>query len=375
VLAASEGFWLPEPPIDGWSWATLEEIVDDRDFDDLIEAVAKEADSAALGFAVFDGNSSYLAAASPQGIEARLVFDHEAYDAMYEGQFPPAAETARGGAKAFAVWSSTFAPSGVSAAAIRRFCEEPDPLPLLIRAGLYPPPKPSTRPAWENWHPKDMHGAGPRTWNGGGHSHLEGAREYAVLQEPAVQFEGPPGPWILFVARETLGRQPSAPMKGYLTFTAEDKCYSLRGDFTTIEESRRHFGTEYHGRTIGAWNRIPDSVGRNRADTIAWLLEASVDGDWRLARNQAQLQDVTLVHTPYRTGVKWLKDHCRFCSAAFVDPTASEELARLAGDDPKYQTGGYVSGAEHGDGGDWICEQCFNDFHERFEWRVANPQG
>jgi hypothetical protein len=377
VLAVAEGFWLPEPPIEGWSWVTLDEMLGDSDFDDLIESVARDTAAPALGYGVFDGDCAYLAVASPNGIEGRLVFDHEAYDAMYEGQFPPAAKTARGGAKAFAAWSSAFAPVGVSVGAVRRFCEEPDPLRLLVAVGLYPPPKPSRRPAWEDWYPTDMHGAGPRWWDGGGHSYLDGPREFATLAEPAGQSDGPPGPWILFVARDT-GVRRSAPVEACLTFTTKDTCYSLHGEFATIDDAKRHFGATYEGRTIGEWKQIPESVGRDRAETIAWLLEASVDGDWRLTGHHEDLHGASLVRTDYRTGAKWLKDHCRFCSAPFVDPTASEELAQFARNDARVQTSGYTplrSGPQdYDDQADWICAQCFDDFHEHFNWSLAEQR-
>jgi hypothetical protein len=42
---------------------------------------------------------------------------------------------------------------------------------------------------------------------------------------------------------------------------------------------------------------------------------------------------------------------------------------------PDALTEGYTTTAEHehGDGYHWICPSCFNDFAERFEWRVVEP--
>jgi hypothetical protein len=272
AAAAAEGMWLPTSPTEGWSWLTLKQMLDHDDFDRLVELSARQGAAAAVGFGVFDEDSAYLVGASPCGIEARLVFDAEAFDSQFEGLLPSAAMLARGGAKAFAAWSASVAPRAVSASAVKRFCEDADPLPLLEAAGLYPRRSPDTRPAWERWMPRDFAGAGPKSWDGGGHSHLVGEREYAILAEPQGDFEGPPGPWIMFLVRETLSRISDPPVEAHLTFLTKDTVYTLRGRFENADQAKEHFGASYSERPIRDWTFVPDEVGRNRAETVAWLV-------------------------------------------------------------------------------------------------------
>ncbi len=265
--------WLPEPSLSGWSWVTLGEMLDHDEFDRLVESVARETGVAVVGFGVFDEDSAYLAAASARGIECRLVFDHEAFDGQFEGLLPSADELARGGPEAFAAWSASFAPEAVAASTVEELCESPDvdPTVLLQAAGLYPEPKREDSPTWESWYPREMSGAGPRTWDGGGHSHLEGDRVFAILPEPVAESEGPPGPWILLLASDVL-RSARSPVQAYLTFVTKDKAYDLRGRFDSIEDAERHFGATYHGREIDGWKHVPEEVGRNRSETITWLV-------------------------------------------------------------------------------------------------------
>ena len=272
-LAAEEGMWLPARPVEGWSWVTLGEMLNRDDFDRLVESTARENLTPSVGFGVFDEDSAYLAAASQGGIEARLVFDDEAFDGQFEGLSPPAAMLSRGGAEAFAAWSAVSCPTAVAAAAVKRFCESPDPIELLEATGLYPKRLPDTRAAWETWMPLDFRSSGPQTWDGGGHSHLIGTREFAILAEPTSEFAGPPGPWIMLLARETRSRLTDPPVEAYLTFTTKDTVYGLRGRFETEGDAKEHFGAKYAGRTIGEWKHVPEGVGRKMAETIAWLLE------------------------------------------------------------------------------------------------------
>lgn len=70
----------------------------------------------------------------------------------------------------------------------------------------------------------------------------------------------------------------------------------------------------------------------------------------------------------------WEHDHCEFCWAKFVDPAFSEAHARLVREDHEVLTEGYAAlgtGPEGEDDYHWICDTCFNDFRERFAWRVV----
>lgn len=77
--------------------------------------------------------------------------------------------------------------------------------------------------------------------------------------------------------------------------------------------------------------------------------------DWRLQGQERFLKAATFrkrQYTPYRVG--WDHDHCEFCGTKF-----SEHHPDL--------TEGYVTT----DGYHWVCERCFDDFREIFEWDEA----
>lgn len=58
----------------------------------------------------------------------------------------------------------------------------------------------------------------------------------------------------------------------------------------------------------------------------------------------------------YRDG--WEHDHCEFCSTKFSE-SAPDSLRN-----------GYVTDDNY----HWICEPCFNDFKNKFNWQtVAHP--
>jgi len=82
------------------------------------------------------------------------------------------------------------------------------------------------------------------------------------------------------------------------------------------------------------------------------------------------LQGAEFVHKPYRVwSDRWEHDHCAFCTRKFVE-------ARRSTDDAV--TIGYAALARGPEGQDdyhWVCEACFADFCERFEWRVVLPPG
>ncbi len=80
---------------------------------------------------------------------------------------------------------------------------------------------------------------------------------------------------------------------------------------------------------------------------------------WRLQGQERYLHGARLVHRAYRQYEKnldWDHDHCQFCGAKFVLGSHEEALQV-----------GYATLDEY----HWICESCFRDFHERFEWTVV----
>jgi hypothetical protein len=77
--------------------------------------------------------------------------------------------------------------------------------------------------------------------------------------------------------------------------------------------------------------------------------------DWRLNGQERFLQGVVLffgVYRPYKP--EWDHDHCEFCSAKF---SLSE-------------AGALKEGFSTADGYRWICQSCFADFNEQFQWRL-----
>ena len=76
--------------------------------------------------------------------------------------------------------------------------------------------------------------------------------------------------------------------------------------------------------------------------------------DWRRQGQEDFLSSVRLIkrkYAPYRPG--WDHDHCEFCGAKF-----------------SLKVDGIKSGYSTFDSYHWICEQCFNDFRDEFNWKV-----
>lgn len=76
--------------------------------------------------------------------------------------------------------------------------------------------------------------------------------------------------------------------------------------------------------------------------------------DWRLNGQEVSLQGVTLVYQPWKpANPQNDHDHCAFCWEKFADYDGCLHA-------------GYST--ENRD--EWICEACFNDFKDRFQWRL-----
>ena len=78
-----------------------------------------------------------------------------------------------------------------------------------------------------------------------------------------------------------------------------------------------------------------------------------MENDWRLNGQEEYLYGVLLKHINYiHFGIND-HDHCEFCWDKFSD---------REGDLHK----GYCTVDEY----IWICEECYSDFHEMFDWKV-----
>jgi hypothetical protein len=95
-----------------------------------------------------------------------------------------------------------------------------------------------------------------------------------------------------------------------------------------------------------------------------------MDDDWRLQGQERFLQGASFVRKPYRASSDtWEHDHCDFCTRKFVESATgqSDDVA----------TEGYAAIGRGPNGEDdyyWVCDECFADFRERFEWKVATVE-
>ncbi len=76
------------------------------------------------------------------------------------------------------------------------------------------------------------------------------------------------------------------------------------------------------------------------------------DPDWRLTGQERYLSGVTLVRRQWRQSHPgWDHDHCEFCFAKFGDERLRE---------------GWTTPDEYR----WICDACFSDFKDQFNWNI-----
>jgi len=80
----------------------------------------------------------------------------------------------------------------------------------------------------------------------------------------------------------------------------------------------------------------------------------TLKSDWRLMGQEKYLNKVDLMYAIYNES-NTKHDHCEFCFAKFSSD--SEDLHEGYCTLDKYR---------------WICEDCYNDFKEMFQWKVIN---
>ena len=96
--------------------------------------------------------------------------------------------------------------------------------------------------------------------------------------------------------------------------------------------------------------------------------------DRRLTNQDQYLLRAALTWRRYRARSEtWEHDHCAFCWAKFMDPEFSEAHRQHIAEHPDVFTEGYTTIAEHEQGAEyhWICKPCFDDFVDRFQWRIV----
>ena len=81
--------------------------------------------------------------------------------------------------------------------------------------------------------------------------------------------------------------------------------------------------------------------------------------DWRLQGQERYLQRATLVHRRYRRPLKNPSrdhDHCEFCWAKFMVEDYHDVLHEGCATEDDYR---------------WICDKCFHDFKDMFDWKLV----
>jgi len=80
--------------------------------------------------------------------------------------------------------------------------------------------------------------------------------------------------------------------------------------------------------------------------------------DWRLTNQEKYLLNARLQKKAYvQPTLTWDHDHCEFCWAKFMEGTHNDVLHE-----------GYCTENEKC----WICEQCYQDFKDTFNFRVED---
>lgn len=86
-------------------------------------------------------------------------------------------------------------------------------------------------------------------------------------------------------------------------------------------------------------------------------MEVLIIKDWRLNGQERYLNKVKLKHIRYSDRIlkktDWDHDHCEFCL---------EKISNYAGD----LSEAYCTEDEYY----WICDDCFADFNNLFQWKV-----
>ncbi|MBK8651580.1 MAG: hypothetical protein IPN23_07725 [Elusimicrobia bacterium] len=79
--------------------------------------------------------------------------------------------------------------------------------------------------------------------------------------------------------------------------------------------------------------------------------------DWRYRGQDKYLKGVALYWKKYkRFRENWDHDHCEFCWKKFTEESDSQNLHEGYTTDNNYR---------------WVCEKCFLDFKELFEWKTG----
>lgn len=84
------------------------------------------------------------------------------------------------------------------------------------------------------------------------------------------------------------------------------------------------------------------------------------ENDWRLQGQEKYLKGISLQWKKYaKHSENWDHEHCEFCHDKFMEEDYPDVLHE-----------GYTNE----DSSRWICEQCFEDFKDLFDWEVMQAK-
>ena len=87
------------------------------------------------------------------------------------------------------------------------------------------------------------------------------------------------------------------------------------------------------------------------------ILIMRTETDWRLQGQEKYLKGISLWWTKYEPySDTWEHDHCEFCGSKFMNEDHTDVLRHGYATTDKYR---------------WICETCFEDFRDLFDWEVV----
>lgn len=80
--------------------------------------------------------------------------------------------------------------------------------------------------------------------------------------------------------------------------------------------------------------------------------------DWRLIGNFKDITGNKFKKTIFQSSVNNDHEHCEFCGVKITDMDIEEEHLLV----------GYVTQSKNSSQKKWVCEKCFNDFKEKFQF-------
>ena len=139
-----------------------------------------------------------------------------------------------------------------------------------------------------------------------------------------------------------------------VSYTAED-CPIILKD-ATHEKYRFEGWMEFEGWKPATG--VPAGSTGDKEFHAVWSYskETNDKDDWRIMGQEKYLTGVKLWFKQYKKySERWDHDHCAFCFEKFYEQ-------------PGFLHQGYCTENEY----HWICENCFNDFKDMFNWVVIN---